>query len=121
MRIRITADSTCDLTPELVSKYGITITPLTVNCAGTSYKDGADISPDELYAKISASGQLGSTAAVNVQEYLDVFGQLLEECDAIVHFTISAEMSSCYQNACLAAEELGNVYVVDSRNLSTGG
>ena len=120
MRIRITADSTCDLTPELVQKYGITITPLTVNCAGTSYKDGVDISPDELYAKINASGQLGSTAAVNVQEYLDVFGGLLAECDAIVHFTISAEMSSCYQNACLAAEELGNVYVVDSRNLSTG-
>lgn len=120
MRIRITADSTCDLTPELVSRYGITITPLTVNCAGVSYKDGVDISPDELYAKIRASGQIGSTAAVNVQEYVDVFRKLLEDCDAIVHFTISSEMSSCYQNACIAAEELGPVYVVDSRNLSTG-
>ncbi len=120
MRIRVTADSTCDLTPELISKYGITITPLTVSCAGKSYKDGVDITPDELYEKISASGQLGSTAAVNIQEYLEVFGRILKECDAIIHFTISAEMSSCYQNACIAAEELGHVYVIDSRNLSTG-
>lgn len=120
MQIKITADSTCDLTPELVERHKITITPLAVSCAGTSYKDGVDITPDELYTKIRSSGQLASTAAVNVGEYLDVFGELLRDCDAIVHFTISSEMSSCYQNACAAAEELGNVYVVDSRNLSTG-
>ncbi len=120
MNIKVCADSTCDLTPELVEKYGITIVPLTVNCAGESYLDGVDIVPDQLYERIAASGQLGSTAAVNMQEYLDVFAPLLEEYDAVIHFTISSEMSVCYQNACLAAQELGNVYVVDSRNLSTG-
>ena len=120
MKIKVTADSTCDLTAELVEKYGVTIVPLTVNVAGGSYKDGAEITPDELYAKIEASGQLGSTAAVNIQQYLDVFSQALKDHDAVVHFTISSEMSACYQNACLAAQELGNVYVVDSRNLSTG-
>ena len=120
MKIKVTADSTCDLTAELVEKYDITIVPLTVNVAGGSYKDGAEITPDELYAKIEACGQLGSTAAVNIQDYLDVFGAFLKDYDAIVHFTISSEMSACYQNACLAAQELGNVYVVDSRNLSTG-
>ncbi len=120
MKIKITADSTCDLSPELVEKNNITLTPLTVSCAGESYRDGVDITPDELYKKIAECGELGSTAAVNVQDYLDVFGGLLREYDAIVHFTISSQMSACYQNACIAAEELGNVYVVDSRNLSTG-
>ena len=120
MNIRITADSTCDLTEELVAERNITVVPLTVSCAGESYKDGTEIAPDVLYEKIAASGQLAQTSAVNVQDYLDVFGALLKQCDAIVHFTISSDMSACYQNACIAAAELGNVYVVDSRNLSTG-
>lgn len=120
MNIKVTADSTCDLTAELVKKYDVSIIPLTVNCAGGSYLDGTEITPDELYAKIKASGKLGSTAAVNVQQYLDVFGRELKDHDAVIHFTISSAMSACYQNAMIAAEELGNVYVVDSRSLSTG-
>ena len=120
MKIKITADSTCDLTAELIAAHDITVAPLTVTCGGESYKDGVDITPDELYEKIAACGELGSTAAVNLQDYRELFGGLLKEYDAIVHFTISAGMSSCYQNARIAAAELGNVYVVDSRNLSTG-
>ena len=120
MNVKITADSTCDLTEELIAAHDITIAPLTVTCSGESFKDGVDITPDGLYERIAACGKLGSTAAVNVQDYLDLFGGLLKNCDAIVHFTISAQMSACYQNACIAAAELGNVYVVDSRNLSTG-
>ena len=120
MNIKITADSTCDLTAELIAAHDITIAPLTVTCNGESFRDGVDITPDRLYEMIAESGQLGSTAAVNLQNYRELFAGLLKKYDAIVHFTISAEMSSCYQNACIAAAELGNVYVVDSRNLSTG-
>ena len=120
LNIKITADSTCDLTPALVEKNRITITPLTVSCGGESFHDGVDIDPDGLYERIRRTGTLGSTAAVNVQEYLDVFSAALKDHDAVVHFTISSDMSACYQNACIAAQELGNVYVVDSRNLSTG-
>ncbi len=121
MNIKVTADSTCDLTPELVEKYGVTITPLHVSCADGNYLDGTEITPDELYAKIAAAGgKLASTAAVNVQEYIDVFTRLRQSCDAVIHFTISSQMSACYQNACIAAEEVGGVYVVDSQNLSTG-
>ena len=120
MNIQITADSTCDLTAELVKKHGIIITSLAVNCGSESYRDGADITPDVLYEKIAASGQLASTAAVNTQEYSDVFSAALRDHDAVIHFTISSAMSACYQNACAAAKELENVWIVDSRNLSTG-
>ena len=120
MKIKITADSTCDLTPELVEKYDITITPLAVSCNGENFHDGVDITPDALYEKIAASGQLASAAAVNLQEYISVFSEALREYDAVIHFTISSAMSACYQNACAAAAETGNVWVVDSRNLSTG-
>lgn len=120
MNIKITADSTCDLTRQLVEKNNITITPLTVSCGSESFHDGIDITPDALYDKIAAGGELASTAAVNVQEYIDVFSQALRDHDAVIHFTISSAMSACCQNARIAAEEVGNVWVVDSRNLSTG-
>lgn len=120
MNVKITADSTCDLSRALVKANSITIIPLVVTCDGQSYRDSVDISPDALLQVTEATGGVATTSAVNVQTYLDIFSGLLKECDAIVHFTISSDMSACYQNACIAAAELGNVYVVDSRNLSTG-
>lgn len=120
MNIKVTADSTCDLSAELVERHGITIVPLTVTCDGKSYLDGVEIDPETLLSITEATGGVAATAAVNVQSYLDLFTALRQECDAIVHFTISGSMSGCYQNACIAAEEVGNVYVVDSANLSTG-
>lgn len=118
MKIKISADSTCDLSQELIERYNIGITPLYINVGDECIRD-VGVDTDELFAKVNA-GVSCSTAAVNVQDYLDVFGQWLSEYDAVIHFTISSDMSSCYQNACIAAAELGGVYVVDSRNLSTG-
>lgn len=119
-KIRISADSTCDLSPELVEKYDIAITPLKIMLGDTDYTDQIDITPQKIYDYVAETGVLPKTAAVSVGTYTDVFTELKKDCDEVVHFTISSEMSSCYQNAVLAAEEVGGVYVVDSRNLSTG-
>lgn len=119
-KIRISADSTCDLSPELVEKYDIAITPLKIMLGDTDYTDQVDITPQKIYDYVAETGVLPKTAAVSVGTYTDVFTELKKDCDEVVHFTISSEMSSCYQNAVLAAEEVGGVYVVDSRNLSTG-
>jgi len=120
MKIKITSDSTCDLSPEQIARYDITILPLAVAMGGKDYRDGVDIKPDAIYTHVSQGGSLPTTAANNMTEYLDVFERYLQEYDAIIHLNISAEFSSCYQNACLAAQECENVYVIDSRNLSTG-
>lgn len=120
MTIRISSDSTCDLSPELIAQNQITITPLYVVFGEKALADGIDVTPDDVYAWTRAQKKPCSTAAVNVEDYLKVFGVLRRECDAVIHFTISSDMSSCYLNACTAAKEIGDVYVVDSRNLSTG-
>ena len=120
LSVRVSADSTCDLSPELLQTYGIETLPLYVVMDGNAYKDGLELTPDELYAKVREAGKIGSTAAINVNEYLTFFTRMKESCDTLIHFTISSEMSSCFQNACIAAEEVGGVYVIDSRNLSTG-
>ena len=120
MNIRISSDSTCDLSPELVEQYNINIVPLSVSKDGVFYKDGLEITPLDIFAHVRSGGGVCSTAAVNVDEYQNIFESLRRDCDAVIHFTISADMSSCYQNACLAAQELTGVYVIDAENLSTG-
>ena len=119
MRIKISADSTCDLSRALIEQYQIGISPLHICIGEESYLDTVEIAPETLFEKVDA-GLPYHTAAVNVQEYLDLFGGYLQEYDAVIHVTIASGMSSCYQNACIAARELGNVYVVDSQNLSCG-
>ena len=120
MSIQITSDSTCDLSPALLRSYGVRIIPLSVIQGGTSYKDGVDIQPADIFAHVEQGGDLPTTSAVSVGEYRALFAELSPQHEAVVHITISADFSSRYQNACIAAEEFGNVYVVDSRNLSTG-
>ena len=108
--IVITSDSTTDLSPELKERYGIEICPLGVTLGGKTYIDGVDITPDDIYAHHDKTGELPKTSATNVGESLDFFRKFTESGKTVIHFTISSEMSSTYANACLAAEELENVY-----------
>lgn len=119
-KIIISSDSTCDLSPELVEKYNVSIIPLGVTLGDKVYRDGVDITPDDVYAHHDKTGELPKTTAANVGEFIDYFTDLTKDGDAVIHFTISSSMSSTYSNACLAADDFDNVYVVDSLNLSTG-
>lgn len=120
-KIIISSDSTCDLSAELKERYDIKIIPLGVTLGDKVYRDGVDINPDEIYAHHAKTGELPKTTAANVGECIDYFTDLTKDGDAVIHFTISSTMSSTYSNACLAAEDFENVYVIDSKNLSTGG
>lgn len=120
MSILITSDSTCDLGAQLTEAYDIRICPLVVVKGEQQFHDGVDINPDDIYAHVAAGGALCSTAALNVADYVEFFKKFSAEHDAVIHLNISSDFSSCYQNACIAAGEYANVYVVDSRNLSTG-
>ena len=120
MNIRITSDSTCDLSPDYLRAHRVELLPLYTMKGGETFRDGVNIHPQDIFDHVAAGGDLCSTAANNVSDYQELFARLLPECDAIIHIDISADFSSCYQNACVAASELPNVYVVDSRNLSSG-
>jgi len=120
MNFKITSDSTCDLTAELLEKNNVTLFPLTVIKDGKAYNDGVTITTDEIFAHVAAGGDLCTTTAGSMGEYLDLFGKYAADYDAVVHISLSSELSSCYQNACLAADDFDNVVVIDSRNLSTG-
>ena len=120
MTYQIISDSTCDLSPEQVKKYNIHLMPLYVQLGDKTYRDGVDIHPDDIYAHVAAGGDLAATAAADLAAYVQVFSEYSRKADFVIHVTISSDFSCCYQNACLAAADYDNVYVVDSRNLSTG-
>ena len=119
-RIKITADTVCDLSEELKQRYGISTVPLYVTRGDETLRDGIEITQNEVFLHYRTTGKLCTTSAVNVEDFYQFFRQQLEDADELIMITISSEFSSCYQNACIAAEDVGNVYVVDSRNLSTG-
>ena len=119
MKIRMTADSTCDLTPELIRKYNIGIAPLSVIIDGEVFHDGVDVTPRDIF-RAAEAGKAVRTAAVNTYEYKEFFTEQLKTCDQLVHICLSCEFSTSYSDAVEAAGETGNVFVVDSRNLSTG-
>ncbi len=120
MKIKLISDSTCDLSKELIEKYDIEILPLFVGVGDKNLRDGVEITPEDIYDYVDKSGKLPTTAAPNIDSFLTVFRRWRDEGYEIVHFNISGDFSSSYRNACLAAEEVGGVYVVDTRNLSTG-
>ena len=120
MKIKITSDSTCDLSPELLRENDIELFPLFINKGDESFRDGVDIQPADIFAHVAAGGTLCSTAAVPVGVFHDRFAELAKEYDAVFHVNIGSGFSASHQNAVLAAEDLPNVYVIDSRNLSTG-
>ena len=120
MKIKVLSDSTCDLSKDLLEKHNIDVIPLTVVKDGIPFSDGVTITPDDIFAHVAAGGDLCSTTALNIGEYTDMFSKYASEYDGVIHINIGSAFSSCYQNACLAAEEFDNVRVIDSQNLSTG-
>ena len=120
-KVLIISDSTADLSDELIEKYGIKIIPLNVTVGEKEYTDGVDINPDMIYENYEKTGQLPKTAAINIATFTDIFEKYTGEGYSIVVLTISGEMSATQSNARIAASEFDNAYVVDTRNLSTGG
>ena len=120
MRIKITADSTCDLSEELLAQWDIALMPMHILMGEDSYLDGVTIHPADVFAYVNAGGKMPKSAAANLVEYTEFFEPFAKECDAVIHISVSSKLSSCFQNAKLAAGEFENVYVVDSQNICTG-
>ena len=121
--IRIAADSTCDLSKELIDKYGISIIPLHIVLEDKEYRDGVDITPDEIYEWSDKNNTTPKTSAVGFEDALHAIKPILDTEDEMIIFTISEKMSTTPNVFRMAAEEAeveDRVSVVESANLSTG-
>lgn len=119
-KIVITCDSTCDLTKELYARHQVEVLPLSVSLGDEARLDSVNVTADELFAYVRESGALPKTAGVSVGQYEDVFRRYADKGCHVIHINLSSELSVSHQNALLAAQEVENVHVVDSRSLSSG-
>ena len=120
MKIKITSDSTCDLSREQIESNDIGIFALSVILGDKYYKDG-EISPNDIFEFVKNTNTLPKTAAGSPEEYSAFFAENIKGYDALIHFNISSKASSSCSAACAAAEEFGGkVSVIDSKALSSG-
>ena len=119
MKIAISAESTIDLSKDVLEKYDIHILPFTVILGGTTFKDG-EITPKQIFDYVEEKKVLPKTSAVNEFEYEDYFSSLLKDYDAVVHYGLSSGLTSSTGSAIAASKKLKNVYVVDTLSLSSG-
>lgn len=119
MKICISAESTIDLPREILDEFEIKTVPFTITLGTETGLDGVT-TPDVIFDYVDRTGVLPKTSAVNIGQFDEYFKGLLKEYDEVIHFSLSSEFSSAYQNAVTVAEELKHVHIIDSRSLSTG-
>ncbi|MBR5191919.1 MAG: DegV family protein [Clostridia bacterium] len=119
MKIAISAETTCDLTKDLLNEHDIKIIPFEIVLGDKMIKDG-EISPEEIFAFVDKNGVLPKTTALNEYEYTEFFEEIKKDYDAIIHIALSSGISSSCGNAERASKNVENVYVVDSQTLTTG-
>ena len=121
--VKIIADSTCDLSKDLVEKYGITILPLHILLGEDEFEDGINITPQEIFTWSDKNKSTPKTSAPSIEQAMETFEKELKEVDELVVFSISEDMSTSANVCRMAADELeveDRVHVVNSMNLSTG-
>lgn len=119
MKIAISAESTCDLSKQIIEENDIKIIPYTVILGDDEVLDDENL-PVKIFEFVSKTKKLPKTSAINEMTYKEYFEGLLESYDAVIHIALSSGISSSINNAIKASEELKNVYVIDSKSLSTG-
>lgn len=121
-KVVLVSDSTCDLSPELINKYGIVVVPLLVTFNDEIYYDGKTLTTKELFSKVREKNMLPKTAAPSPAVFLETFKSIVNQGKEVVYIGLGSGFSATLQNAYLAKEEIkdGVVELVDSCNLSSG-
>jgi len=123
MTVKIVTDSTSDLPPQLAQQLGITVVPVYVRFGEKVYRDGVDISHDELYQKLMESPIHPTTSQPPPSDFADVYSKLSQEADEIVSIQVTSKLSGTY-NSALQGRELAptgcRIEVVDSLSTSMG-
>lgn len=118
--IQVTCDSSCDLTAELYQKYHIEVIPMGITLEHTRFLEGVDLTVGQMFSKADATGAAPKATAASEEEYRQVFTQYVDAGYQVVHISPSGVLSQGYCNACRAAENMDDVFVVDSQNVSIG-
>jgi DegV family protein with EDD domain len=123
-KVAVVTDSTCCLPREIVDKYDISIVPLEIIYDGKSYRDGIDITPNEVYKIMRRKENLPTTSTASAGDFLTVYRQLSQKAESILCITLTSLQSKTFE-AALSAKEIAKeempettVEVLDSRSVA---
>lgn len=120
MKIKITCDSSADLTKELYKENNISVIPFSVTMGDQDYLDGINITAQDIFKYVAENKVLPKTAAINEYQYEEFFKNEMKGYDALIHLSISGNISGTCAFAMKAANRIENCYVIDSLSLSSG-
>lgn len=123
MPVRIVTDSTCDLPPEVVAEHEIAVVPLYVNFGSESFRDGADLTRDQFYARLPGSHPSPTTSAPGTDAFVEVSQRLIAEgATGIVSIHIGSSLSNVFNVAQMAAPSITAVpvRVIDGGQITLG-
>lgn len=129
MKIKLMADSTCDLSQEILEKYDICIAPLVINIDGQEFRDRLDIQTDEFYNKLETYKKPPTTSMPSPESYLSCIRKAEDQgYDEVLCICMSSGTSGSYQGAVLAKNLYFEIYpeskiryeIIDSVSMSHG-
>lgn len=120
MSIKISCESTINVPEAYREKYDITVLPMHIVYNEESFDDNVNINPETVIRRFEETGDIPSSSACSIGEYDELFKKLCADGNEVIHFSMSSDMSSTYRNACIAAENFDNVYVIDTKNFASG-
>jgi DegV family protein with EDD domain len=101
-KIGLVADSVCDLPKEIIAKFDIHIVPIYIKFGDVVYRDGIDITPNDVYHKLKDNGLVASTSSPSPGDFQQVFQKIADKFETILTITISSKLTAVFQNACIA-------------------
>lgn len=121
-KVKIFADSTCDLSEELIREYDICIIPLCIVLDDKSYFDKEELKPADIFRWADENRTTPKTSAVTIEKSKELLKPYMDADMDVVFLGISEDMSTTCNVIRLIKEEFeqGRIFVVDSMNLSTG-
>lgn len=114
--IRFLLDSSADYSASELKELNMELVPITITIGGKSYRDGIDISKDELYQMLIESDEFPMTSQPSPQDFLDIFEDVKEKGDSLIFLSLSSGLSGTFQSATLAKNmvEYDEIYLVDT-------
>ena len=120
MNYKITCESSADLNQDMYKKLKVSVIPFKITLGDKDFSDGIDVTNTQLFEYFENTKQLPKTSAINEFDYEEFFKEQLKDCDGLIHFCISSQISSTYNNALNASKKFKNVHIIDSMSLSSG-